>query len=78
MFENRPFPKEWLNDSTHATYHADLSMYEAIDIGSSSDGGGHRLCIQSGMTGELGVFYPPNGSKLDPAKVEGLDLNAAQ
>ncbi len=70
-----PIPLGWVNDSK-LTYDASLEIYTASDIGPGREGGNNRLCIQSSFIGELGVFYPPNGSKLDPARVKGLELGA--
>ena len=47
-------------------YAASLIIYAVSDIG---DG---RLCLNSPITGELVVLFPPNGNKLDPHKVVGL------
>jgi hypothetical protein len=70
-------PTGWVNDPIRI-YEADLSIYEANDIGPGSEGGDTRICIQSSIIGETGVFYPPNGSKLNPAEVVGLELSVAQ
>jgi hypothetical protein len=60
-----PIPKKWVKDEKR-DYVASLGVYIASDIG---DG---RLCLDSPIVGELVVLFPPNGSKLDPSKVEGL------
>jgi len=60
-----PIPTMWVNDSDLSYRMSDL-LYRASDPG---DG---RYIIQSMV--ELGVFFPPGGSLLDPAKVEGLVL----
>ena len=72
-----PFPKKWVNED-NLDYRASLEIYSASDIGpgSTDDGieGDNRLCFSSQIVGETAVLFPPNGSKLDPAKVEGLQL----
>ncbi len=72
-----PIPTGWVNES-NLTYEASLGDYAYIasDIGPGREGGDNRLCIHSTLIGELGVFYPPNGSKLDPTRVKGLELGA--
>lgn len=49
-------------------------LYRAENIGPGRDGGGDRLSFQSALVGELAILFPPDGSKLDPSKVEGLTL----
>ena len=73
-----PFPDKWIRDE-HTTYDASLEIYSVSNIGSSGEevGGSDRLCLNSPIVGELVVLYPPDGSKLDPAKVEGLQLTRA-
>ena len=70
-----PFPKKWVNED-NLDYGASLEIYSASDIGPGSTddgiGGDSRLCLNSSIVGETVVLFPPNGSKLDPAKVEGL------
>ncbi|HJP80774.1 MAG TPA: hypothetical protein VJ841_00050 [Candidatus Saccharimonadales bacterium] len=61
-------PGRWVND-TNLTYEASLLIYSVSDIG------GGRTCLQSPIVGEIVVLFPPNGSKLDPSKVEGLNLS---
>ena len=70
-----PFPTKWVNED-NLDYGASLEIYSASDIGSSGDevGGDSRLCLNSPIVGEIVVLFPPNGSKLDPAKVEGLQF----
>lgn len=62
-----PLPSRWVND-TNLTYRASLLIYGVSDIGDE------RICLQSSIIGELVVLFPPDGSKLDPSKVEGLNL----
>ena len=62
-----PLPSRWINNE-RLDYFANLEIYTPSDIG---DG---RLCFNSFISGETVVLYPPNGSKLDPTKVEGLVL----
>lgn len=70
-----PFPNKWVKDD-NLDYAASLEIYSASNIGPSGGevGGGDRLCFNSSIVGETVVLYPPDGSKLDPAKVEGLSL----
>ena len=65
-----PLPKKWVKDD-NLDYGASLEIYHASEIG---DG---RLSLNSPIVGELAVLFPPNGSKLDPSKVEGLQLAQA-
>lgn len=58
----------WTSDD-RLDYAASLEIYSASDIGEG------RLCLTSSFTGELVVLFPPNGSKLDPARVAGLTLD---
>lgn len=61
-----PLPlKRWVLNE-RKTYTASLEIYSASDIGNG------RLSLNSYITRELVVLFPPDGSKLDPAKVEGL------
>ena len=62
-----PIPNKWVRND-RLDYTASLEIYTPSDIG---DG---RLCFNSLIVGETFILYPPNGSKLDPAKVEGLIL----
>lgn len=62
-----PFPNKWVKND-RLDYSASLEIYSPSYI---SDG---RLCFNSFIVGEVVVLYPSNGSKLDPAKVEGLKL----
>ena len=62
-----PLPKKWVKDD-QLDYAASLEIYTPSDIG---DG---RLCFNSSIVGETVVLYPLNGSRLNPAKVEGLSL----
>ncbi len=70
-----PIPKKWIK-CDRLEYAASLQMYSANNIGPSSAevGGGDRLCLNSDTIGETVIFYPSDGSKLDPKKVEGLVL----
>jgi len=69
-----PLPKRWVKDD-NLDYAASLEIYSVSDIGPSGGevGGDSRLCLNSSIVGEIVVLFPPNGSKLDRAKVEGLD-----
>lgn len=62
-------PNGWINHDD-LLYAASTAIYVATDIG---DG---RVAMSSAIVGETAVFFPPDGSKLDPAKVEGLKLAA--
>lgn len=72
----QPLPSHWVNESD-LDYNLELmeGFTNIADIGRGSEGGS-RISIQSVISGELIVFFPPDGSKLDPAKVEGLDLTS--
>jgi len=61
-----PLPTGWVKDD-RLDYSASLEIYSPSDIG---DG---RIALHSPIVGEMVVLFPQNGSKLDPAKVEGLD-----
>jgi len=63
----RPVPSRWVND-TDLTYEAGLLIYAVSDMG---DG---RMRLVSSIVGEITILYPPGGSKLDPSRVEGLNL----
>lgn len=69
-------PQRWVKDD-RLDYAASLVIYAVSDIGPSGHevGGDSRICLNSHIVGELVVLYPPNGSKLDPSKVEGLQLS---
>lgn len=64
-----PVPTRWVKDD-QLDYSAGLMLCSASDIG---DG---RLAVNVSIVWELLVFFPPDGSKLDPAKVEGLVLSS--
>jgi hypothetical protein len=63
-----PLPERWVNEADMSGYVASLRMYMVSDIG---DG---RIMLQSPIVGERTVLFPPDGSKLDPSKVEGLEI----
>lgn len=65
-----PIPTGWTLDRT-TEYKASLEIYSASDIGNG------RICINCAINGELAVFFPPGGSKLDRAKIKGLEAVAA-
>jgi len=73
-----PVPMRWVK-SDNLDYALSLEICSASDIGPSGGdvGGDSRLCLNSSIVGETVVLYPPNGSKLDPSKVEGLELTQA-
>ena len=56
----------WTKDD-RPDYSASLQIYSVSDIG---DG---RICLNSSITGETVVLFPPGGSKLDPARVANLE-----
>ena len=62
-----PLPTGWVKDNI-IDYYASLEIYSSSDIG---DG---RIALTSPAVGETVVLFPRNGSKLDPAKVKGLDI----
>lgn len=70
-----PLPERWANKEELDYGLTLMEGFTSIsDIGPSHDGGSSRIAIQSIISNELIVFFPPDGSKLDPAKVEGLVL----
>ena len=70
-----PIPDRWVKDD-HRDYVADLDIYAVSNIGPSEedgvDKGGDRLLLQSDISGEMVVLYPPDGSKFDPSQIEGF------
>lgn len=60
-------PERWVSEPD-LDYKASLTLVSASEIGEG------RLSFRVMLVGELGVFFPPDGSKLDPTKVEGLVL----
>ena len=58
-------PRRWVKYA-RTDYAATLDTYGASDIGNA------RLALHSSSTGELIVLFPLGGSRLDPARVEGL------
>jgi hypothetical protein len=71
-------PATWQKDEK-LDYSASLEMYAVSNIGPSGGdvGGSDRWCLHSHFIGETVVIYPPDGSKLDPSRVEGLELSPA-
>jgi hypothetical protein len=61
-------PPVWMNGSI-LDFEASLELFVASDKQTPD-----RLVIQSGITYETVVFFPADGSKLDPAQVDGLTL----
>ncbi len=65
-----PLPKRWVKaDDRFLDWGASLEICEISD-----DIGEGRIRLFCFATGELAVFFPPDGSKLDPARVEDLEL----
>lgn len=65
-----PLPKRWIKaEDRFLDWGVSLEVCEISD-----DIAQGRIRVFCFATGELAVFFPPNGSKLDPAKVEGLQL----
>ncbi len=60
-------------------YQVSLEFYSVLNIGPSGGevGGGNRWLLNSAIMNETTTIFPPDGSKLDPAKVEGLVLTPA-
>lgn len=68
-------PVRWIRDD-RLDYRASLLIYTVSDMDSSGhDVDGDRgLCLKSCITGETVNLYTTNGSKLNPARVIGLEL----
>ena len=64
-----PIPKRWVKDTdpAHIDYSASLVAYAPCKVGEG------RLAWHSAIIGETVVLFPPDGSRLDPSKVEGLE-----
>ena len=60
-----PLPNKWVVENN-------LSYSVSLVIATPSDIGQGKLALYSQITGEMAIFYPNYGSKLDPATVEGL------
>ena len=73
-----PIPQKWIK-AAFVDYKASLDIYSTNDIGPSDAeiGGDSRLCLMSSILDEIAALFPPNGSKLDPTEVEGLQLARA-
>lgn len=68
-----PIPTKWVNEPK-LDYAVSLMTSSASNI-RLNIGGGNRLAINTGfVSNELIVLFPPDGSKLDPALVEGLTV----
>lgn len=52
------------------TYDVSLMIYTVSDIG------GDRLCLNSFITCETTVLFPPNGSKLDQSLIKEKDVSS--
>ena len=62
-----PIPTRWVKDDR-------LDYSVSLMLSSASDNSNGRLTVNVYGVGEFLVFFPPDGSKLDPARVEGLVL----
>ena len=60
-------PGRWIRRDC-LDYTADLDFYAQLDIGDGC------VCFNSPVLENAIILHPPNGSKLNPAKVEGLTL----
>lgn len=60
-------PTGWIKDDK-------LDYETPVEICAVSEIGNGRVAVNSPLSGELLVFFPPGGSRLDPAKVEGLGM----
>lgn len=67
-----PGPKKWVKEE-RLLYKWNLKYGGVSDIGPSRPDQDSRLFLDFSVLDEVIVFYPPNGSKLDPARVEGLE-----
>ena len=56
---------QWIKDD-RLDYAASLEIYNVSDISLK------RIALNSFIVGELVVLFPPDGSKLDKSKIEGL------
>ncbi len=69
---------KWLAKHQNGQWHAvTLPDYKASlgnETARASDIGEGRLNFSVLFVGESGTLYPPNGSKLDPARVIGLEI----
>jgi len=72
--EGFPALKRWVKDEK-TDYTASLVIYSASNVGPSGGdvGGGDRFVLNSLIIGDLVTLFPPDGSKLDAAKVEGFE-----
>ncbi len=61
-----PLPTGWARDRTLA-YDVNLMIYSVTDIGDD------RLCLDSTISGETTVLFPPSGSKLDQSLIKEKD-----
>lgn len=70
---NLPLPGRWVKND-RLDYAINLEFYAVSNIGSSGGeiGGGDRINFSSDIVGETAILFPPDGSKLDPTKIEGL------
>jgi hypothetical protein len=63
------FPVHWVNDNGNLTYERSLLIYDVLDIGDD------RILLLPSVVGESTVvLFLPGRGKLDPSRVEGLNL----
>ena len=72
--EGEGFPPRGWHAGRNLHYEASLDIFAGGLVGPSSEGGGSRFTMMSMFIGETVTFFPPDGSKLDPATVKGLKL----
>lgn len=70
-----PTPKRWVNHK-NLNYEPTLFGSSINNIGPSGGetGGSDRLCLLLPIIGEIVIFYPPDGSKLNPVLAEGFQI----
>ena len=65
----------WVNDSDNLDYEAALPSFGVAEFEPGRGGVGTNLLLYSPTVEERLVFFPPDGSTLDPAEIAGLDLD---
>ena len=61
-----PIPQNWVKDN-RLDYSACLEIYQQVELNDK------RFCMNSPITNEIVILFPKEGSRLDPAKVAGLE-----